>query len=97
MTTPVTQSPLLSIDKTFVITTDGGTPGVADVGDIVTYYYDVTNTGNVTISSISVADVHGGSGTPPTPSPASVASLAPSATTQFTATYQVTQIDVDNQ
>jgi hypothetical protein len=57
----------------------------------------VTNTGNVTISSISVADVHGGSGTPPTPSPASVASLAPSATTQFTATYQVTQIDVDNQ
>ena len=97
VTTPVTQSPLLSIDKTFVITTDGGTPGVADVGDIVTYYYDVTNTGNVTISSISVADVHGGSGTPPTPSPASVASLAPSATTQFTATYQVTQIDVDNQ
>ena len=37
-------------------------------GDLVTYTYTVTNTGNVPISAISLADVvTAGSGTPPTP------------------------------
>ena len=38
------------------------------VGDVVTYTYTVTNTGNVPVSAISLADVvTAGSGTPPTP------------------------------
>ncbi len=97
VTTPVTQTATMVIDKTFVITVDNGTLGEADPGDIITYTYDVTNTGNVTIANVSVSDVHSGTGTPPTPSPALVASLAPAATTQFTANYQVTQGDIDNQ
>ena len=96
-TTTITQSPALQLVKSYVITTDSGMPGEADPGDIVTYYYDVTNTGNVTISNVSVADVHSGSGSPPVPLPGNVASLAPAAVTQFTATYQVTQTDIDNQ
>lgn len=37
------------------------------VGDVVTYTYTITNTGNVPITAITVADVHGGSGPNPTP------------------------------
>lgn len=97
VTTPVTQSPSISVNKSFVITTDSGTAGQADTNDIITYYYDVTNTGNVTLSNVSVSDAHGGSGTPPSPAPATLASLAPGVTHQFTATYTVTQTDFDNQ
>ena len=96
-TTTITRTPAIAIDKTFIITTDNGTPGSADPGDIITYNYAVTNTGNVTLSNVSVADVHSGSGAPPVPAPATVATLAPAATTNFSATYQVTQTDVDNQ
>lgn len=97
VTTNVTRTATINLDKTFAITTDNGTPGLADPGDIITYYYNVTNTGNVTVNNISVADLHDGTGTPPVPAPASIASLNPAASYQFTATYQVTQRDVDNQ
>ncbi len=97
VTTAISQTATLSIDKSFVITTDGGTIGQADPGDVITYYYDVTNTGNVTMTNISVGDAHSGTGTPPTPSPALLASLNPAGTFQFTATYQVTQGDIDAQ
>src|SRR5690606_22878916 len=36
-----------------------------------------------------------GTGTPPVPTPASVATLAPGATAVFTATYAITQADID--
>ncbi|MBL8791881.1 MAG: DUF11 domain-containing protein [Rhizobiales bacterium] len=97
VTTTITRTPNIAVDKSFVITTDNGTIGTADVGDVITYSYAVTNTGNVTLSNVTVGDVHSGTGGPPVPAPASVASLAPSATATFTATYQVTQGDVDNQ
>jgi hypothetical protein len=53
-------NPKLSIDKVAVITTDNGSTGVADVGDIITYTYTVVNTGNVAISSLSINDIHEG-------------------------------------
>ncbi len=96
-TTAVMQTATLNIVKTHVITTDNGTIGEADPGDIITYTYDVTNTGNVTITNVSVSDSHSGTGTPPVPLPALVASLVPAATTQFSASYQVTQGDIDAQ
>jgi hypothetical protein len=61
-TTAVTQTATMNIVKTHVITTDNGTLGEADPGDIITYTYDVTNTGNVTITNISVSDAHSGTG-----------------------------------
>jgi len=97
VTTTITRTPNIFVDKTFVISTDNGTPGKADVGDVITYSYAVTNTGNVTLSNVSVADVHSGTGSPPVPAPAVVATLAPAATATFTASYQVTQADVNNQ
>ncbi|ADB52439.1 DUF11 domain-containing protein [Conexibacter woesei] len=67
------------------------------VGDTVTYSFLVTNTGDVTLAPVTVTDTSfSGSGTPPAIScPPAAASLAPSASVTCTATYVVTQADVD--
>jgi hypothetical protein len=58
--TQIPANPKMSINKVAVITTDTGTVGSADVGDVITYTYTVVNTGNVTISSVSINDIHEG-------------------------------------
>jgi uncharacterized repeat protein (TIGR01451 family) len=59
---PVTaHAPALSIVKTANPDTN------VAAGQLVTYTYKVTNTGNVTVQNISLNDVHNGSGAPPTP------------------------------
>ncbi len=98
----------LTITKTADDTTD------VIVGQLITYTYAVENTGNQTITSISAADVHGGSGPAPVPGSETLTtdvaplldstdagvdgtwdSLAPGDIVTFTATYTVTQNDVD--
>jgi hypothetical protein len=56
----VIAQPALRIDNSYEITTDNGTPGAADAGDVITYRYAVTNTGNVPIEGIRVSDTHEG-------------------------------------
>ena len=110
-TTTINASPVMTIAKVGVITTDGGTTGEADKDDVITYTYTVTNTGNVTINNVTVSDVHNGTGTAPVPggeAPASVANgstdaavnaswdvLRPGDSITFTSTYTVVQTDVD--
>jgi large repetitive protein len=53
-------APNLSLVKNRSITTDNGSAGVADVGDIITYTYVVQNTGNVTITGLNISDLHEG-------------------------------------
>ncbi|MEZ5789433.1 MAG: hypothetical protein R3D34_01050 [Nitratireductor sp.] len=60
--TSVVQSPSLSITKTADDTTD------VIAGQVVTYSYVVTNTGNITIDNIAISDSHSGSGPAPVPS-----------------------------
>jgi uncharacterized repeat protein (TIGR01451 family) len=65
-----------------------------NVGDTVTYTFGVTNTGTVTLHNAAVTDPMPGLSAigcaPPAP-----ATLAPNATMSCTATYTVTQADVD--
>jgi uncharacterized repeat protein (TIGR01451 family) len=64
-------------------------------GDTVTYSFDVTNTGNVTLTGVAVAEtVFSGTGTRPVAS-CPVTTLAPGASTTCTATYTITQADVN--
>jgi hypothetical protein len=64
--TPVTAevaipaNPKLSISKNATFTTDVAPLTLANVGDVILYTYTVVNTGNVTINSLSINDIHEG-------------------------------------
>ncbi|WP_233353696.1 DUF7507 domain-containing protein [Hellea balneolensis] len=88
--TPQTPAPDMTLVKTASDTSD------VSVGDVITYTYEVVNTGNVTMSDVSITDVHSGSGTLSAISPAALASLAVGDSATFTATYTVTQDDIDS-
>jgi hypothetical protein len=68
--------------------TTSGNPYSA-VGDVITYEYVLTNTGNMSISALTVTDDHIASVTCP------VVTLAPGASATCTASYTVTQADLD--
>lgn len=70
------------------------------VGDTVTYEFTVTNTGNVTLSDVSVVDgpeAFTGQGELSPVTPASVERMAPGESAVFTATYVIVQADIDTQ
>ncbi|MCC5654074.1 DUF11 domain-containing protein [Nostoc sp. XA013] len=70
---------------------DANNDGIVNAGDVIQYSFTVRNTGNVTITNISVTDpIVAVSGGP-------IASLAPQATdsTTFTATYTISQADIE--
>ena len=96
------QNPSIDIDKEGTWTDDNGdavvdpTDGdlLAQAGEIVDYTFDVTNDGNVTLDNVTVTD--------PLPGlsaiscvPAQGSTLAPGATMACTASYTLTQADVD--
>ena len=86
--TPLTQSPSLAFVKTAVY---NGDPSKAQVGDIITYTFTVTNTGNVTVDNIKINDAQlGVTDLAITPS-----SLAPSSSGVVTKDYAITQGDID--
>ena len=108
VSTTITRTPQLTTLKT------SSTPGPAPVGTVITYTYQVTNSGNVTMTNVSVADTHNGSGTFVGPDSETLFTdvapsgdstdllangswdtLGPGDTLKFTATYTVTQQDVD--
>lgn len=90
---------------TVTVTTVGGPalaltaapPTYAAVGDTVVYTYVVTNASNVTLTDVGVrSTAFDGAGTAPAPDcGAAVVSLAPGASVTCTASYVVTQQDLD--
>jgi large repetitive protein len=105
----------LILNPQLTIVKSANTAGPAAVNDVITYTYAVTNTGNLTISGVTIADVHNGYGTLPVPAGETLSLdaaplgdstdatagnsvwsvLAPGDKVTFTATYTVTQTDVD--
>ncbi len=95
LVTPVNSSPELTVNKTAVITTDNGTPGVADEGDVITFTVTVENTGNVVLDNLVVNDPMGGGAL--TCAPTTLNPMAPgNIATCNTYTYTVLQNDVNN-
>ncbi len=81
--TPVVATPLLAIVKASTTT------ALTAVGQSVPYTYLVSNAGNVSITALAVADDRIATVTCP------VTALAPGASTTCTASYTVTQADLD--
>ncbi|MDN4612846.1 hypothetical protein P5G50_00160 [Leifsonia sp. F6_8S_P_1B] len=89
VTVAAVQTPALTLEKTV----DPGS--AASAGDAVTYTFHVTNTGNVTLTALAVAET-GFSGTGGIAVPGcGSAPLAPGADRSCELTYRVTQADVD--
>ncbi len=87
-----TRSPAFTIDKVASDTTN------VAAGDTITYTYTVVNTGNVTLTGITLTDAHtsaSGTSNLTISSSGNVGSLDPTDSAQLTATYVVTQDDID--
>ncbi|MCF6443304.1 DUF11 domain-containing protein [Nereida sp. MMG025] len=87
-------------DRTAAFTIEKTADRTADVaaGETITYSYLVRNTGNVTLDDIQLSDSHtsaAGTNALSLSSGGLIATLAPDATATLTATYVVTQEDID--
>jgi uncharacterized repeat protein (TIGR01451 family) len=91
-TVTIAPAPALTVVKTANPTT------VTAVGQTISYSFAVTNTGNTTLTNVTVDEgAFSGTGTAPTVTcPAGAASLAPGDEVTCTATYTTTQADVDS-
>lgn len=113
-TTELEPNPLVSVVKTSALAGGGAIPssGVS-LGDEIIYTYDITNTGNVGLSPVSINDAHFGAGTlnfvscimttdSDTDSilggtPFQITRLGARDTARCTASYTVIQADIDAQ
>ncbi|WP_079186459.1 DUF11 domain-containing protein [Streptomyces sp. CB01580] len=93
VTVPAPQEPALTVVKS----ASTEKPGELVAGEKVDYAFVVTNTGNVTLKDVTVkeGDFTGTGKLSEVDCPAGAASLAPGANVTCTATYEVTQADVD--
>ena len=94
VTVPGTQTPDLTLVKVADKTS------VSTVGETITYTFTATNTGNVTLTDADITDPLPGLSTLSCESPVGTAvttpvTLAPGGVLECTATYQVTQADLD--
>ena len=86
---PLVYAPAIAIDKVFVNVTGGDGDALADaVGDVLNYTVTVTNTGNVTLTGVTVVD-------PLTGQNIRGVTLAPGASQIFNTSYTLTQADLD--
>ncbi|TKC10546.1 tandem-95 repeat protein [Pedobacter polaris] len=86
--TPIVQIGSIALVKT-VTNTGTGAGGNFVLGDAIQYTFTITNTGNVTLSGITLTDVKLGTGTIAIPG-----TLAPNATATIVRTYTVIASDI---
>ena len=86
---PIIQSPSLVVTKTGTWNDNGN--GIAEVGETISYAFSVTNTGNVTLTNITLSDpgvtISGG--------PIATLAVGASDTTTCTGSYTLTQADIN--
>ena len=87
--TPTSGVATLTVDKTAGAPADVNGSGTVDAGDTIPYSFLVTNTGAVTLTGVHVNDSKVGVVSCPT------TTLNPGASTTCTATYTITQADVN--
>ncbi len=95
---PLSPTPRIALVKTAGTIVDANSNGFADVGENLTYTFTVTNPGNVTLNTVSIADAPLGLGTPINlvASPATADSLLqPGETWTYTAIHSVTQANIN--
>ncbi|MGJ8721214.1 MAG: beta strand repeat-containing protein, partial [Salinibacterium amurskyense] len=90
-TTPIPVNAVLATTKTAAY----AGAGVGNVGDTVNYSFSVKNTGNVTLTSVTLTDPLTGLSAIAVTWPGTSGTLAPGQTATATATYTVTQSDVN--
>ena len=90
VTSPIVQVPELRVVKRVASVSDVDGSGTDTAGDVFSYEFEVTNTGNVTLSSLAVDDPLTG-----LVDCGGVTSLAPGAGVTCSADYALTQSDVD--
>jgi hypothetical protein len=89
---PLPQNPAIDLIKTGVFQDENG-DGYADVGETITYTFTVTNTGNVTLTNVTLVDSVGG--VTITGGPIPVLPVGAVDSTTFTGSYTITQADID--
>jgi uncharacterized repeat protein (TIGR01451 family) len=90
-TVTAVQHPSIALDKTGTL--DLGADSIANPGDMITYSFKIVNSGNVTLSQLSVTDPM--VAVISCSSELSISALAPGATVTCTGTYAITQADID--
>jgi len=90
---PLAQTPSVLIDKAGTWNDDGSIPNIAEAGETISYTFDVTNDGNLTLTNVLVSDPLVSPITCPSGNP--IPSMAPGATEQCTGSYTLLQSDVD--
>ncbi len=90
--TDVPQGPALTVDKVLTSNADEDGSGTVNLGDTLTYTITTTNTGNVTLNNVTVADSLIAN---LTCNPTIPATLAPGEQIVCTGTYTITQADID--
>ena len=101
--TVIREIPAISMSKSAGTPTfaNGGSATLTDGGDTILYTYTVNNTGNIAINGVTVSDAgptfdgNAGTGSLSSFSPAS-ANIPVGGSQIFTATYTLSQVDVDN-
>jgi uncharacterized repeat protein (TIGR01451 family) len=89
-TTLIPQLPKITLEKTGTWN-DLNNDGFANVGETITYHFNVCNTGNVTLTNVTVTDplvtVSGG--------PLAVLNVGACNSVMFTGNYIINQVDID--
>ncbi|MBH0116707.1 DUF11 domain-containing protein [Salinibacterium sp. NG253] len=95
VSTTVTETTVAPAAASLLLTKSSSTGASAGVNDIITYTFEVENTGNVTVDEIVITDPLPGLSTPVVNWPGANGVLAPGEIATATATYAITQADVD--